>query len=104
MELADFTLSTTLAASYDDTVARVRELLGDAGFGEQYLESSRAGQFGLQMPQCRKQIGGAENPTRLRANRLRDDRGRRFGRILGEALTHPVDQSVVGCRGRRLNT
>ena len=64
--------------------------------GEQYLESSRAGQFGLQMPQCRKQIGVAENPTRLGANSLRDDRGRRFGRLLGEALTHPVDQSVVG--------
>jgi uncharacterized protein (DUF302 family) len=29
----EFTLSTTLVASYDDTVARVRELLGDAGFG-----------------------------------------------------------------------
>lgn len=33
MELAEFTLSTTLAASYDDTVARVRTLLADAGFG-----------------------------------------------------------------------
>lgn len=30
---AQFTMSTTLTASYDDTVARVRELLGDAGFG-----------------------------------------------------------------------
>ena len=29
----DFTLSATVDASYDDTVARVRGLLGDAGFG-----------------------------------------------------------------------
>lgn len=33
MELTDFTLSATLEASYDDTVARVRDLLDDAGFG-----------------------------------------------------------------------
>lgn len=32
-DLTDFTLSATLASSYDDTVARVRALLGDAGFG-----------------------------------------------------------------------
>lgn len=33
MDTTDFTLSTTLEASYDATVARVRTLLGDAGFG-----------------------------------------------------------------------
>jgi uncharacterized protein (DUF302 family) len=33
MDLTDFTLSATLASSYDDTVTRVRALLGDAGFG-----------------------------------------------------------------------
>lgn len=31
--MTDFTLSTTVALPYDDTVARVRELLGEAGFG-----------------------------------------------------------------------
>lgn len=33
MDTANFTLSTTVTTSYDATVARVRELLGDAGFG-----------------------------------------------------------------------
>ena len=33
MDTTDFTLSATLTTSYDDTVARVRELLGEAGFG-----------------------------------------------------------------------
>lgn len=33
MDTTDFTLGVTLAASYDDTVARVRALLADAGFG-----------------------------------------------------------------------
>ncbi|HWJ09383.1 MAG TPA: DUF302 domain-containing protein [Nocardioides sp.] len=33
METTDFTLGVTLASSYDDTVARVRSLLGDVGFG-----------------------------------------------------------------------
>lgn len=33
MELTDLTMSATLEASYDDTVARVRELLAEAGFG-----------------------------------------------------------------------
>ena len=86
----------TTAAIDPDPLRSDDEHVGDTGLGEQYLESARAGQFGLQMPQCRKQIGVAENTTRLRANRLRDDRCRRFGRLLGEALTHPVDQSVVG--------
>ena len=31
--MTDFTLSATVAAPYDDTVERVRELLADAGFG-----------------------------------------------------------------------
>ncbi|HVK27305.1 MAG TPA: DUF302 domain-containing protein [Nocardioides sp.] len=33
MEPTEFTLSATLEASYDDTEARVRALLADAGFG-----------------------------------------------------------------------
>lgn len=33
MDLTDLTLSATLEASYDDTVVRVRDLLGEAGFG-----------------------------------------------------------------------
>ncbi|HWJ68277.1 MAG TPA: DUF302 domain-containing protein [Nocardioides sp.] len=33
MDTTDFTLSATLTTAYDATVARVRELLGDAGFG-----------------------------------------------------------------------
>jgi uncharacterized protein (DUF302 family) len=33
MDTTDFTLSTTLTMSYDETVARVRALLGEAGFG-----------------------------------------------------------------------
>ncbi|GAA3666677.1 DUF302 domain-containing protein [Nocardioides ginsengisoli] len=33
MNTTDFTLTATIAASYHDTVARVRELLGEAGFG-----------------------------------------------------------------------
>jgi uncharacterized protein (DUF302 family) len=31
--MTEFTIRTTVAASYDDTVQRVRELLGEAGFG-----------------------------------------------------------------------
>lgn len=33
MAMAEFTLSTTVDMSYEDTVAKVRELLGEAGFG-----------------------------------------------------------------------
>lgn len=33
MDLAEFTQSTIVVASYDETVARVRDLLGHAGFG-----------------------------------------------------------------------
>ena len=33
MDTTDFTLTATLATPYDDTVARVRDLLGEAGFG-----------------------------------------------------------------------
>ncbi|MBM7515660.1 DUF302 domain-containing protein [Nocardioides nitrophenolicus] len=33
MDTIDFTLTATVPASYDDTVSRVRELLGEAGFG-----------------------------------------------------------------------
>lgn len=33
MDAADFTLSATLPTPYDETVARVRTLLADAGFG-----------------------------------------------------------------------
>src|SRR5262245_4598249 len=33
MGMTDFTLSATVEAPYDATVARVRDLLGDAGFG-----------------------------------------------------------------------
>lgn len=33
MDTTTFTMSTTVDAAYDATVARVRELLGDAGFG-----------------------------------------------------------------------
>ncbi|SKX75435.1 Uncharacterised protein [Mycobacteroides abscessus subsp. abscessus] len=78
------------------------EHVGDAGLGEKHFESARARQFGLQMSQCRKQIGIAEDTTRLGANRLRDHRSRRFGRLLGEAFAHPIDQSVVGGRIGRL--
>lgn len=31
--MTDFTLSTTLDSAYDEVVSRVRELLGEAGFG-----------------------------------------------------------------------
>lgn len=31
--MTEFTLTSTVQAPYDETVARVRELLGDAGFG-----------------------------------------------------------------------
>lgn len=32
-KMTDFTIRATVAAPYDDTVERVRELLGEAGFG-----------------------------------------------------------------------
>ncbi|GAA4094227.1 DUF302 domain-containing protein [Nocardioides kongjuensis] len=65
MELTDFTLSATLDAPYDDTVARVRELLGDAGFGvltEIDIRATLAAKLDVEVPAqlilgaCRPQL------------------------------------------------
>ena len=53
METTDFTLSATLDASYDDTVARVRALLADAGFGvltEIDLRATLQAKLGVEVP------------------------------------------------------
>ncbi|MDQ6524570.1 DUF302 domain-containing protein [Nocardioides sp. LHD-245] len=65
MDTTDFTLSTTLAASYDDTVARIRDLLGDAGFGvltEIDIRATLRARLGVEVPAqlilgaCRPQL------------------------------------------------
>lgn len=65
MERIDFTLSTTVPMSYDATVARVRELLGDAGFGvltEIDLRATLLAKLGVEVPSqvilgaCRPQL------------------------------------------------
>lgn len=53
MDTAGFTLSTTLAASYDDTVARVRAGLADAGFGvltEIDIRATLQAKLGVEVP------------------------------------------------------
>ncbi|KRA37617.1 MULTISPECIES: DUF302 domain-containing protein [unclassified Nocardioides] len=65
MSTIDFTLSATVATSYDATVARVRELLGDAGFGvltEIDLRATLLAKLGVEVPAqvilgaCRPQL------------------------------------------------
>lgn len=60
-----FTLSTTVERSYDDTVAAVREALGDQGFGvltEIDLKATLAAKLGVDVPPqvilgaCRPQL------------------------------------------------
>ncbi|MGW4550749.1 DUF302 domain-containing protein [Streptomyces violaceorubidus] len=51
--MTDFTMSATVAAPYAATVARVRELLGDAGFGvltEIDLQATLHTKLGVRMP------------------------------------------------------
>lgn len=53
MDTTDFTLGATLDASYDDTVARVRTLLGDAGFGvltEIDIRATLRAKLGVEVP------------------------------------------------------
>lgn len=53
METMEFTLSTVLTASYDDTVARVRDLLADAGFGvltEIDIRATLKAKLGVEVP------------------------------------------------------
>lgn len=65
MDRIDFTLSATVSASYDATVARVRTLLGDAGFGvltEIDLQATLLAKLGVEVPAqvilgaCRPQL------------------------------------------------
>lgn len=65
MGTTEFTMSTTVATSYDVTVARVRELLGDAGFGvltEIDLQATPLAKLGVEVPAqvilgaCRPQL------------------------------------------------
>ncbi len=53
MDSTDFTLGATLDASYDDTVARVRALLADAGFGvltEIDIRATLRAKLGVEVP------------------------------------------------------
>lgn len=53
MEAPAFTLSATVATSYDDTLARVRALLADAGFGvltEIDLRATLKAKLGVDVP------------------------------------------------------
>lgn len=65
MDNTDFTLSATVMTSYDATLARVRELLGDAGFGvltEIDLRATLLAKLGVEVPAqvilgaCRPQL------------------------------------------------
>lgn len=65
MDTHEFTMSTTVTTSYDVTVARVRELLGDAGFGvltEIDLQATLLAKLGVEVPAqvilgaCRPQL------------------------------------------------
>lgn len=51
--MTDFTLSETVPTPYDETVARVRELLADAGFGvltEIDLQATLRAKLGVELP------------------------------------------------------
>ena len=53
MDSTDFTLGATLEASYDDTVARVRALLAEAGFGvlaEIDIRATLRAKLGVEVP------------------------------------------------------
>lgn len=53
MDTTDFTLGATLEAPYDATVARVRDLLGDAGFGvltEIDIRATLRAKLGVEVP------------------------------------------------------
>ena len=63
--MTSFTLSATIPASYAETLARVRDLLGDAGFGvltEIELAATLHAKLGVDIPQqvvlgaCRPQL------------------------------------------------
>lgn len=63
--MPDFTLTATVSAPYEATVARVRELLADAGFGvltEIDLQATLHAKLGVEMPPqvilgaCRPQL------------------------------------------------
>ncbi|MCX6399905.1 MAG: DUF302 domain-containing protein [Propionibacteriales bacterium] len=65
MDTTDFTLSTTVTTPYDATVARVRDLLGDAGFGvltEIDIQATLRAKLGVEVPAqvilgaCRPQL------------------------------------------------
>lgn len=53
MDMTEFTMSTTVTTPYDATVARVRDLLGDAGFGvltEIDLQATMRAKLGVEVP------------------------------------------------------